>query len=185
MAGIASSTTEDAKPISPPPEPPAAEGHGGGDSHNSTTNTNNDTALPLLEDPLERVPDLFQQMAIPSSSAGASAAPLSPPPEPPAADVHLAGGADHDHDNDDNVIFSSLVDLLERFPDLFAQKVLQHLDPIDRTFLAQAGSTCRAVVAASDLPSAGMRRVQLECVCGETQDLGVLHVRRSAGVGQG
>jgi len=52
--------------------------------------------------------------------------------------------------------------LLERFPDLFAQKVLQHLDPIDRTFLAQAGGTCRAAVAASDMPRAGTRQEVLE-----------------------
>ena len=45
-----------------------------------------------------------------------------------------------------------------KVPDLFAQKVLQHLDPIDRTFLAQAGSACRAAVAASDLPRAGTSR---------------------------
>ena len=51
-----------------------------------------------------------------------------------------------------------LLDLLERFPDLFAQEVLQHLDRIDRTFLAQAWRACRASVAASDLPRAGTRR---------------------------
>ena len=37
--------------------------------------------------------------------------------------------------------------------------MLQHLDPIDRTFLAQAGGACRAAVAACDLPCAGTRRV--------------------------
>ena len=40
----------------------------------------------------------------------------------------------------------ALVDLLERFPDLFAQQVLSHLDPIDRTFLAQTGGVCRAAL---------------------------------------
>ena len=35
------------------------------------------------------------------------------------------------------------------------------MDPIDRTFLAQAGSACRAAVAASDLPRAGTWRVVL------------------------
>ena len=65
--------------------------------------------------------------------SGADTAPLSPPPEPPAAEGH-EGGADHD-DNNDNNTFSPLVDLAERFPELFAQKVLAHLDPIDRTFL--------------------------------------------------
>ena len=86
---------------------------------------------------------------IPSSAA--DAAPLSPPPKPPAAEGH--GGANHD---DDNGIPPPLIDLLERFPDLFAQKV-QHLDPIDRTFLAQAGGACRAAVTASDLPRARTR----------------------------
>jgi hypothetical protein len=65
------------------------------------------------------------------------------------------GGADDDDDDSDNSTFFPLIDLLERFPDLFAQKVLAHLDPIDRTFLAQAGSACRAAVAASGLPRAG------------------------------
>jgi len=93
------------------------------------------------------------------SSSAAGAAPLSPPPEPAAADSHGGGAAKHN--NNDNNTFSPLVDLLQRFPDLFEQKVLRHLDPIDRTFLAQAGSACRAAVAASDLPRAGTRRVVL------------------------
>ena len=58
--------------------------------------------------------------------------------------------------------YSPLLDLeVERFPDLFEQKVLQHLDPIDRSFLAQAGNACRSAVAASGLPRAGTRRVVL------------------------
>jgi hypothetical protein len=83
------------------------------------------------------------------SSSAATAAALSLPPEPPAEEGQ-GGGSDHD-------TFSPLVDLLERFPDLFAQKVLAHLDPIDRTFLAQTGSACRAGVVASELPRAGWR----------------------------
>jgi hypothetical protein len=86
------------------------------------------------------------------SISTSDAAPLSPPPEPPAAEGH-GGGADHDNDT-----FVPLLDLLERFPDLFAQKVLAHLDTIDRTFLAQTGGACRAAVAASGLPRAGTRR---------------------------
>jgi len=78
------------------------------------------------------------------SSSSVDAAPHASPPAPPAAEGH-------------NDTFSPLVDLLERFPDLFKQKVLQHLDPIDRTFLAQAGGACRAAVAASDLPRAGTK----------------------------
>ena len=84
------------------------------------------------------------------SSSGADAAPLSPPPEPPAAEGHGGGAAKV-------TTFSPLVDLLQRFPDLFEQKVLRHLDPIDRTFLAQAGSAYRAAVVASDQPRAGTR----------------------------
>ena len=80
--------------------------------------------------------------------SAAHAAPLSPPPEPPAVEGHGVGA------DDDDSIFSPLLDLLERFPDLFALKLLVHLDPIDRTFLAQAGSACRAAVVASDLPRA-------------------------------
>jgi len=55
----------------------------------------------------------------------------------------------------DDATFSPLLDLLERFPDLCVQRVLAHLDPIDRTFLAQAGSACRAAVVASGLRRAG------------------------------
>jgi hypothetical protein len=85
------------------------------------------------------------------SSSSVLALTLSPPPEPPAAEGH-GGGADHDDDTG-----SLLLDLLERFPDLFALKVLVHLDPIDRTFLAQTGSACRAAVVASALPRAGTK----------------------------
>jgi hypothetical protein len=89
-------------------------------------------------------------------SSAADATLLAPLPEPPAAEGHGGGAADDD--TNDNDTFSPLLDLVERFPDLFAQKVLQHLDPIDRTFFAQAGGACRAAVAASDLPRAGTRR---------------------------
>ena len=80
--------------------------------------------------------------------SAADAAPLSPPPGAPAAEGHGGGALDDD-------TFLPLLDLLERFPDLFAQKVLQRLDPIDRTFFAQAGGAYRAAVVASDLPRAG------------------------------
>jgi hypothetical protein len=89
------------------------------------------------------------------SASIADAAPLSPLTEPPAAEGH-GSAVDNEDDNDDTTS-PPLLDLLERFPDLFAQKVLQHLDPIDRTFLAQVGSACRAAVVASDLPRAGTR----------------------------
>jgi hypothetical protein len=87
------------------------------------------------------------------SSSSAHAAPLSPPLVPPAVEGH--GGVSANNDNE----LSPIIDLLERFPVLFKQKVLQHLDPIDRTFLAQAGGACRAAVAASGLPCGGTRRV--------------------------
>jgi hypothetical protein len=89
----------------------------------------------------------------PSSSG---AAPLAPPPEPPAAEGH--GDSAVTDDNTNSTLFP-LLDLLERFPDLFAHKVLAHLDPIDRTFVAQVGSACRTTVAASGLPRAGTRGV--------------------------
>jgi hypothetical protein len=123
-------------------------------------------------------------------SSGADAAPLALPPEPPAAEG-LGGGAaedDGDHDCEDNDVFSPLLDLLERFPDLFAQQVLQHLAPIDRTFLAQTGGVCRAAVVASDLPRAGTREEVLEgwkFVGGHAPAHGVCRVHRAAGLGQG
>jgi hypothetical protein len=65
---------------------------------------------------------------------------VSPPPEPPAAAGHGGGAAsDNDDNNNDDNTFTPLLDLLERFPDLFVLNVLVHLAPIDRTFLAQAG----------------------------------------------
>ena len=48
-----------------------------------------------------------------------------------------------------------LGDFLQERAVLFAAEVLWRLDPIDRTFLAQAGRLCRAVVLGSDLPRAG------------------------------
>ena len=56
------------------------------------------------------------------STSATGAAPLAPSPVPPAAEGR-GGGDDHDGDNDNNT-FSPLFDLVERFPDLFAQKVL-------------------------------------------------------------
>jgi len=173
MGGVCSSAADDT-PLPPPPAPPAAEGQGG-DAHDEDINNNsNNTSSPLPEDLLERLPDpTFAQNKIPSSSARAGAAPLAPPPEPPAAEGHR-GGADHERHLGspsivstyaaaaaDNNFSPPLLDLVERFPYLFEQKVLVHLDPIDRTFLAQTGRACRAVVAASSLPRAGTREVVL------------------------
>jgi hypothetical protein len=58
-------------------------------------------------------------------SSAADAAPLSPPP---AAEGHGGGAAANDYDNNDDT-FLPLLDPPERFRDLFAQKVLQHLSP--------------------------------------------------------
>ena len=52
---------------------------------------------------------------------------------------------------------SPLLDLVERFPDLFAKEVLRRVDPADRAFIGQVNSGCRAAVVASDLPCAGTR----------------------------
>jgi hypothetical protein len=87
------------------------------------------------------------------SFSAADVAPLSPPPEP--AGHH--GGGDDGNDGDDDT-FAPLLDLVVRFPDLFALKVLAHLDPIDRTFLAQTRGACLTAVANADLPRAEMRR---------------------------
>jgi hypothetical protein len=88
----------------------------------------------------------------------ADAAPLSRSPGLPVAAGQGEGAAPAAAaaDDDNNAVFP-LLDLLERFPDLFAQKVLPHVDPIDRTFLAQTGGAARAAVAASYLPRAGTR----------------------------
>ena len=96
-------------------------------------------------------------MAVISSSA-ADAVPLATQPDPPAAEGH-GGGATDDNDDNNNNTFFPLLDLLERFPDLFAEKVLAHLAPIDRTFFAQTGSACRVVVVACNLRRAGVRRM--------------------------
>jgi len=45
-----------------------------------------------------------------------------------------------------------LLDLLERFPDLFKREVLERLDPTDRTMLAQVGRPWLAAVLTSGLP---------------------------------
>jgi hypothetical protein len=97
------------------------------------------------------------------SSSGEDAAPFAPPPSPPAAEGH-GGGADNDVYTAARTMwtfssdtFSPLLDLLQRCPDLFEQRVQVLLDPIDLTFLAQAGVACRSAVAACDLPRAGLQ----------------------------
>jgi len=145
----------------------AEEGHGCAD-HDDTDNDGDNTFDPnslggsvaYPTRPRADLPRAPHAQAV-SSMAGiywsaVDAAVIEPPPQPPAAEGH-GGAVDH---ADGNVYFSPLLDLVERFPELFVQKVLQHLDPIDRTFLAQAGVACRAAVAASHLPRAGTRRTE-------------------------
>ena len=62
-----------------------------------------------------------------------------PEPAPPAPPL----SADDHHDHDD---FSPLLDLLQRFPDLFHKEVLERLDPTARASLAGAGSAFLDVV---------------------------------------
>jgi hypothetical protein len=93
-------------------------------------------------------------------SFAADAVPLALPPEPPAAMSHGGGAVEEVTEN--NNTLSPLLDLVERFPDLFALKVLAHLNPIDRTFLAQAERGCRAAVVAFVLPCAGTKEEVLE-----------------------
>ena len=45
-----------------------------------------------------------------------------------------------------------LLDLLQKFPDLFVKEVLERLDPTDRTMIAQVGRPWLAAVLASGLP---------------------------------
>ena len=69
-----------------------------------------------------------------------------------------------------------LLRLLEELRDLFFEEVLRRLDPIDRTFLAQAGSACRAAVtAASDLLRAGTREEAWEVALGQNRVWVVWH----------
>jgi len=63
-----------------------------------------------------------------------------PEPAPPAPPLS-AGDDDHDHDD-----FSPLLDLLERFPDLFLKEVLEQLDPNARVSLARTGGAFLDVV---------------------------------------
>jgi hypothetical protein len=72
--------------------------------------------------------------SVPTSSGG-------PEPAPPAAPLSGGGFDDHDHhDNSCDDDSSPLLDLLERFPDLFKKYVLERLDPTARASLAGAGS---------------------------------------------
>ena len=109
---------------------------------------------------------------------------------------------------------STLLDLVEKFPDLFDSEVLRRVDPADRAFFAQVSHGCRVVVLASELPCAGMRvgmrqlnpadRAQLAGAVRAFDDSGLwdsklwllgplgyvasstrVHVRYSPGLGQG
>ena len=128
-----------------PPAPPLSAGGNHDDDHDNDDKSSplaDNTSSPVLEDVLERLPDLFEQMVVPSSSSarGPGAAPLSPPPEPPAAVSHGGGADADDHDHDETTFPPPLLDLLQRFPDLFEKFVLERLDPTARASLARTGS---------------------------------------------
>jgi len=76
----------------------------------------------------------------------------SPAPAPPAPS--LSGEDDGDND------FSPLLDLLQRFPDLFEKYVLEHLDPTARAELAPAGSAFLAMVYPGSIFAFGVPRAQ-------------------------
>jgi len=68
----------------------------------------------------------------------------------------------------------TLLDVLERLPDLFQQSVLERLDPTDRTMLAQVGKACLAAVLASGLPrlpKSPVVRLQLREFCTSVERL--------------
>ena len=75
---------------------------------------------------------------------------LNPTPglEPSPAALTLSDG-DGDDDDDGTC---PLLDMLQRFPDLFKKEVLERLDPTDRTMLEQVGRPWLAAVLASGLP---------------------------------
>ena len=68
----------------------------------------------------------------------------------------------------------TLLDLLQRFPDLFKKEVLERLDPTDRTMLAQVGWPWLAAVLASGLPRlprGSRRRLRLREFCTSAERL--------------
>ena len=79
-----------------------------------------------------------------------------PGPTPPAPSLS-AGGDDDGHDHDD---VSPLLDLLQKFPDLFQKYVLERLDPFDRATLARAGSAFRDAVYPRSIFPDGLPRAQ-------------------------
>jgi hypothetical protein len=67
-----------------------------------------------------------------------------------------------------------LLDLLQRFPDLFKKEVLERLDATDRTMLEQVGRPCLAAVLASGLPRVterAMVRLELSTFCTSVERL--------------
>jgi len=84
--------------------------------------------------------------ALESGDASLRRAPMPASTPPPGGGPEPAPAApslyDEDHDHD----FSPLLDLLQRFPDLFLKEVLERLEPTARTSLAGAGSAFLDVV---------------------------------------
>ena len=88
--------------------------------------------------------------------------------EPSLAALKLSDGGGGDDDT------RPLLDLLETFPDFFMKEVLERLDTMDRTMLAQVGHPWLAAVMTSGLPRLPKnltvaRRLRLEefCTSGE------------------
>ena len=102
--------------------------------------------------------------ALASDDAPPRGAPMSastPPPgggpEPaPPAPLLSAGGDDDDHDHD----FSPLLDLQQRFPDLFLKKVLERLDPTARASLARTGNAFWDLVYPRSIFPLGLLRAE-------------------------
>jgi hypothetical protein len=76
-----------------------------------------------------------------------------PEPAPPAFSLS-GGGGDEDHD------FSPLLDVLQRFPGIFHEEVLERLDPTARAALAASGSTFRETVYPRPICPVGLLRAQ-------------------------
>ena len=72
----------------------------------------------------------------------------APTRDPTFAALTLSDGV-HEGDDADEEDTPPLLDLLQKFPDLFVKEVLERLDPTDRTMLAQVGRPWLAAVLAS------------------------------------
>jgi hypothetical protein len=97
-----------------------------------------------------------------------------PEPAPPAPS--LSAGGD-DLNNDD---FSPLLDLLQRFPDLFEKYVLERLDPAAPASLARAGSAFWDVVFPRSIFPFGLLRSETPPAAGAARVFKLVDFLRSA-----